>query len=173
MKTLRSFSRICIKICLFMLFLLLICPQNSMAVKPLSGGELENACRAYATKAAQNTQQWIANNCRQKLNMTSQLLEYDYNRHYSRCKETLGTTINEDLQHQENLLKKCIGTIPPTPPSKPPTDSTGTSGDTKNKMMKKELINNSQLKGLSGWTIHEWYKPSDGKGEVISESDGI
>ncbi len=67
-----------------------------MAVNPLSGGELENACRAYATKAAQNTQQWIANNCRQKLNMTSQLLEYDYNRHYSRCKETLGTTIGNN-----------------------------------------------------------------------------
>lgn len=171
MKSLPAFHRSCLKICLFILFLLFIYPQNSIAVKPLSGGELENACRAYATKAAQNTQQWNANNCRQKLNMTSQLLEYDYNRHYNRCKETLGTTINEDLQFQEKLLKKCMEVS--QPPTKPPKDKTGTITDTKPDITKRELINNSQLKGLSGWTIHEWYKPSNGKGEVISESDGI
>lgn len=110
MEIFRTF-KICIKICLFMLFLLLVYPQNSMAVKPLSGGELESACRAYAAKAAQNTQQWIANNCRQKLSMTSQLLEYDYNRHYNRCKETLGTSINNDLQHQEKFAKKMYGSF--------------------------------------------------------------
>jgi hypothetical protein len=37
----------------------------------------------------------------------------------------------------------------------------------------REMINNSNLSGLRGWTIQEWYKPSGGKGEVISESDGI
>ncbi|MBA4349601.1 MAG: hypothetical protein C0415_06415 [Thermodesulfovibrio sp.] len=37
----------------------------------------------------------------------------------------------------------------------------------------REMINNGNLRGLSGWTISEWYKPSGGKGEVISESDGI
>ncbi|MGB9934748.1 hypothetical protein [Thermodesulfovibrio yellowstonii] len=171
MEIFLSLKRICIKSYFFMLFLLLLYPQNSMAVKPLSGGELESACRAYAAKAAQNTQQWIANNCRQKLSMTSQLLEYDYNRHYNRCKETLGTSINNDLQHQENLLKKCMGVSPP--PQKPPQDSTGTPTDKKPEITKKELINNTQLKALSGWTIHEWYKPSNGKGEVISEPDGI
>ncbi len=37
-----------------------------------------------------------------------------------------------------------------------------------------ELITNGGfLNGLSGWTIQEWYKPSDGKGEVTAESDGI
>lgn len=173
MENSLSFIRVSIKICFFILFSLLIYPYHAIAVKPLSGGELESACRAYAAKAAQNTQQWNANNCRQKLNMTNQLLEYDYDRHYNRCKETLGTAINGDLQLQENLLKKCIGTQPPPPPPKPPTDSTGTTGDTKTKITKREIINNSQLKGLSGWTIHEWYKPSDGKGEVISEPDGV
>ncbi|MDP2276831.1 MAG: hypothetical protein Q8K51_01270, partial [Nitrospirota bacterium] len=37
----------------------------------------------------------------------------------------------------------------------------------------RELISNTTLKNLNGWTIHEWYKPSDGKGEVIVESDGV
>ncbi len=37
-----------------------------------------------------------------------------------------------------------------------------------------ELITNGSFSnGLSGWTIQEWYKPSDGKGEVTAESDGI
>jgi hypothetical protein len=37
-----------------------------------------------------------------------------------------------------------------------------------------ELITNGDFsKGLGGWTIEEWYKPSDGKGEVTAESDGI
>jgi len=37
----------------------------------------------------------------------------------------------------------------------------------------RELINNGALKNLNGWTIHEWYKPSDGKGEVSVAGDGI
>jgi hypothetical protein len=37
----------------------------------------------------------------------------------------------------------------------------------------REVINNGNLRTLNSWTIHEWYKPSDGKGEVIIESDGI
>lgn len=37
-----------------------------------------------------------------------------------------------------------------------------------------ELITNGAFSnGLSGWTIHDWYKPSDGKGEVTAVSDGI
>ena len=37
-----------------------------------------------------------------------------------------------------------------------------------------ELVKNGDFsEGLSGWTIQEWYKPSDGKGEVTEESDGI
>ncbi|MDD5473233.1 MAG: T9SS type A sorting domain-containing protein [Candidatus Methanoperedens sp.] len=37
-----------------------------------------------------------------------------------------------------------------------------------------ELITNGAFSnGLSGWTIMEWFKPSDGKGEVTAESDGI
>ncbi|MDO9097591.1 MAG: hypothetical protein Q7U60_05685 [Candidatus Methanoperedens sp.] len=37
-----------------------------------------------------------------------------------------------------------------------------------------ELITNGAFSnGLSGWTIQEWYKPSDGKGEVTAGSDGI
>ncbi|MFZ2411363.1 MAG: hypothetical protein WAW23_07320, partial [Candidatus Methanoperedens sp.] len=37
-----------------------------------------------------------------------------------------------------------------------------------------ELITNGAFSnGLSGWTIQEWYQPSDGKGEVTAESDGI
>lgn len=37
-----------------------------------------------------------------------------------------------------------------------------------------ELITNGDFSnGLGGWTIQEWYKPSDGKGEVTAESDGI
>lgn len=37
----------------------------------------------------------------------------------------------------------------------------------------RELIGNGTLKNLNGWTIHEWYKPSDGKGEVTSAGDGV
>ena len=37
----------------------------------------------------------------------------------------------------------------------------------------RELISNTTLKNLYGWTIHEWYKPSDGKGEVTSAGDGV
>ncbi|MBT9536742.1 MAG: hypothetical protein IVZ94_01255, partial [Nitrospirae bacterium] len=37
----------------------------------------------------------------------------------------------------------------------------------------RELINNGALKSLNGLTIHEWYKPSDGKGEVTSAGDGV
>jgi hypothetical protein len=37
----------------------------------------------------------------------------------------------------------------------------------------REMINNSNLRGLNNWIIQEWYKPSGGKGEVIAESDGI
>ncbi|MDD5474158.1 MAG: hypothetical protein PHU34_08425 [Candidatus Methanoperedens sp.] len=37
-----------------------------------------------------------------------------------------------------------------------------------------ELITNGTFfSGLSGWTIQEWYQPSDGRGEVTVESDGI
>ena len=36
-----------------------------------------------------------------------------------------------------------------------------------------DLITNGALQSLDGWTIHDWYKPSDGKGEVSVESDGI
>jgi hypothetical protein len=37
----------------------------------------------------------------------------------------------------------------------------------------RELIANGQFRGLQGWTIHEWYSPSTGKGEVILEPDGV
>ncbi|MDI6744679.1 MAG: LCCL domain-containing protein [Thermodesulfovibrionales bacterium] len=37
----------------------------------------------------------------------------------------------------------------------------------------KELINNGALVNLNGWIIHEWYKPSNGKGEVTSVGDGV
>lgn len=37
----------------------------------------------------------------------------------------------------------------------------------------RELIGNGTLKNLNGWTIHEWYKPSDGKGEVTVAGDGV
>jgi len=37
----------------------------------------------------------------------------------------------------------------------------------------RELINNGALKNLNGWTIHEWYQPSNGKGEVSIAGDGI
>ena len=47
------------------------------------------------------------------------------------------------------------------------TPGTGTSRGS-------ELITNGAFSnGLSGWTIQEWYKPSDGKGEVTAESDGV
>lgn len=55
-----------------------------------------------------------------------------------------------------------FGTV--KPPITPPI--TTTSGT--------ELVTNGDLsKGLNGWTIEEWFKPSDGKGEVTAESDGI
>jgi|GEM_PF-1090971 len=37
----------------------------------------------------------------------------------------------------------------------------------------RELIGNGTLRNLNGWAIHEWYKPSDGKGEVTISGDGI
>jgi hypothetical protein len=36
-----------------------------------------------------------------------------------------------------------------------------------------ELIKNSGMRGSGNWTIVEWYKPSDGKGEVFFDSDGV
>ena len=57
-----------------------------------------------------------------------------------------------------------VGQISP-PPYQPPVtiQTTGT----------KELISNGTLRNLGGWTIHEWYKPSDGKGEVTVAGDGV
>ena len=57
-----------------------------------------------------------------------------------------------------------VGQISP-PPYQPPV-TTQTTGA-------RELIGNGALKSLNGWTIHEWYKPSDGKGEVTSAGDGV
>jgi hypothetical protein len=38
----------------------------------------------------------------------------------------------------------------------------------------KDLISNSVLKtALCGWDVVEWHKPSDGKGEVTYEADGV
>lgn len=53
-----------------------------------------------------------------------------------------------------------------SPPPYPPPVTTQTTGA-------RELIGNGTLKNLNGWTIHEWYKPSDGKGEVTVAADGV
>ncbi|MGV8057670.1 MAG: PAN domain-containing protein [Smithellaceae bacterium] len=37
----------------------------------------------------------------------------------------------------------------------------------------KELLTNTALKGLTGWTIQEWMQPSSRRGEVTDGSDGI
>lgn len=37
----------------------------------------------------------------------------------------------------------------------------------------RELITNGRFSGLQGWTIQEWYKVSNGKGEVTLDYDGV
>ena len=36
-----------------------------------------------------------------------------------------------------------------------------------------ELIKNGDLKGLQGWTLQEWMKPSSRSGEVTVENDEV
>lgn len=48
-------------------------------------------------------------------------------------------------------------TLPPTTPSKP----------------QGELIKNGGMQGSANWTIAEWYRPSNGKGEVSFDNNGV
>lgn len=38
---------------------------------------------------------------------------------------------------------------------------------------KTEFIKNGNFSGSANWTIHDWYNPSQGKGEVFFEPDGV
>jgi hypothetical protein len=65
------------------------------------------------------------------------------------------------------------GTLPPPtqpppvvtqpPPTQPPTPQRPQG----------ELVKNPGMKGPGNWTIVEWYKPSNGKGEVSFDADGV
>ncbi len=90
-----------------------------VAVQPLSGNVLEQACRDHAGRALRDSQEWERSGCSAKLHMTSQLFSLDYNTHLNRCKVTLGTAISDDRKGREDLLAKCRGTAPPPPPIRP------------------------------------------------------
>lgn len=79
------------------------------AGNPLGGAALENGCRAYADKAVKNAREWKQLDCGRKMNLGVQLMDTDPNFHYNRCKNSIGTTIDADLQLQEEHLKKCRG----------------------------------------------------------------
>ncbi|MFZ3382350.1 MAG: hypothetical protein WA144_00345 [Candidatus Methanoperedens sp.] len=67
-------------------------------------------------------------------------------------------------------------TVTPTVTSTvtPTVTATVTATATPAKTSGGELVKNGDFsEGLNGWTIQEWYKPSDGKGEVTEVSDGI
>ncbi len=99
-------------------------PIILVAVQPLSGNVLEQACRDHAGRALRDSQEWDRLGCSAKLHLTSQVFSLDYNTHLSRCKGTLGTAIRDDQKGRENLLAKCRGTAPPPPPTPPSPPST-------------------------------------------------
>jgi hypothetical protein len=104
--------------------------SNSFAGNALGGAALENGCRVYSEKAVKNAKEWKERDCGKKLNLGVQLMDTDYNFHYNRCKNSVGTTIDADLQEQDKYLKQCRGVTggtgvvtPPAgtyPPSTPP-----------------------------------------------------
>ena len=57
---------------------------------------------------------------------------------------------------------------PTTPGTHPPVAPPATAAKPQG-----ELIRNSALSGSGNWTVVEWYRPSDGKGEVFFDSDGV
>ncbi|MGB8216360.1 MAG: hypothetical protein WCE94_03570 [Candidatus Methanoperedens sp.] len=64
--------------------------------------------------------------------------------------------------------------MPVTPTVTPTVTITPTVTSTPTKPSGGELVTNGDFSsGLGGWTIMEWFNPSDGKGEVTAESDGI
>ena len=93
------------------------------AVTPLGGAELENGCQAYADKAVKYANEWEQFQCQKKLNVAPQLCTTDRKYHYSRCKDTVGTTITADLQAMENWMESCGGLAgrPENPPGKTKT----------------------------------------------------
>lgn len=58
------------------------------------------------------------------------------------------------------------------PPSEPPTKPYSEPA-TQPPPQKIELIKNGNFSQGSNWEIHDWYNPSQGKGEVFFESDGV
>ncbi|MCZ7381574.1 MAG: hypothetical protein O8C64_08430 [Candidatus Methanoperedens sp.] len=61
-----------------------------------------------------------------------------------------------------------------TPTVTPTVTITPTVTATPTKPSGGEMVTNGDFSsGLGGWTIMEWFKASDGKGEVTAESDGI
>ncbi len=59
---------------------------------------------------------------------------------------------------------------PPTtvPPTKPPTTIPPTTPKPQG-----ELIKNGGMQGSANWTVAEWYRPSNGKGEVSFDNNGV
>jgi hypothetical protein len=122
-------------------------PGNAPALftqTALSGAELENACQVYADKAVKYGKEWEQLQCQKKLNVAKQLFTTDRNYYYTRCKNSVGTTMAADLESMENDLKLCRGVsgIPGNPPEKPenppvitpgrdnpPTETGNTTGD--------------------------------------------
>lgn len=103
------------------------CAHRLFAQTALGGAELENACQVYADKAVKLAIEWEQLQCQKKLNVAPQLFTTDRNYHYSRCKNSVGTTIAADLQSMENELKPCRGASgtpgnPPGKPEKPPVN---------------------------------------------------
>jgi hypothetical protein len=87
----------------------LVFVPDLFAANPLGGAALETGCRAYADKAVKNAQEWKRLDCGKKLNLGVQLMDTDFNFHFNRCRNSIGTTIDTDLKFQEEHLKKCPG----------------------------------------------------------------
>jgi hypothetical protein len=102
-------------------FATLMFTQVAVAGTPLGGGELESACRTCADQAIRDSQEWQNLGCKDTLKTAPQLFDLDSKRHFSRCKDTLGTEIANDQAKRKAFLDQCRAArgMVPGPPATP------------------------------------------------------
>ena len=84
-----------------------------------------------------------------------------------------GRPVRGPISYTLTISSSSVPTRPPAlPPAYPPTYPPAQPPGTPSKV-KGELIRNGGLQGSGSWSVVEWYKPSNGKGEVSFDSDGV
>jgi hypothetical protein len=96
-------------VCLAVIGICSAAGASLFAQRILSGAELEKGCQAYADKAVKMAKEWEDRQCGKKLGLFPQLMDTDRIWHYTRCKNSVGTSIDENLKLMEDDLKKCPG----------------------------------------------------------------